>query len=221
MSPTSSAAADGHDPRAAAVDLSNVFGAAAAASVRRRFRPRRTRRTREPPDSTSHADELATVEIMEDDVHDARSSRAPVRPARGAAQTPDVRRSDAPAPRRRFGAVKVRDRQHVDLLLLAAAATGPANGHELIDLVRERSDGLFTLSLPVVVQQLHRLTNNRLLQVTGDRGARRRYFPTPLGERVLATRRREWEAFSHGLDRVLDAADDGDRSRDGGRGRTT
>jgi len=106
--------------------------------------------------------------------------------------------------------VKVRDRQHVDLLLLAAAAEGPANGHEMIDLVRERSDGRFELPLGVVVRALHRLARNRLVRAVGDG---HRYRSTPLGERVLATRRREWEAFSHGLDRVLDAVD---RPRDAG-----
>ncbi|WP_158228317.1 PadR family transcriptional regulator [Pseudonocardia sp. MH-G8] len=122
-------------------------------------------------------------------------------PARSAARTPI---SPVRTPRR---PVEVRDRRHVDLLLLATAATGPANGRELVDRVRERSGGLFTLPLPVVTHQLHRLTTNRLVQVTGDRGAQRRYSLTPLGERVLATRRREWEAFARGSTGVLDAAE--------------
>jgi DNA-binding PadR family transcriptional regulator len=141
-------------------------------------------------------------EIMEDDVPDTTGR--------------DAQAAPAAAPRRRFGVVKVRDRQHVSLLLLAAATDGPANGYELIDLVRERSGGLFVLSLRTVIHELHRLVNNRLMQVTGNVGVRR-YSLTPLGERVLATRRREWEAFSHGLDSVLDASGDLDR-RDTGRG---
>jgi DNA-binding PadR family transcriptional regulator len=107
--------------------------------------------------------------------------------------------------------VNVRDRQHVDVLLLAAATKGPAGGRELIDLVRRRSGGLFVLPVSTVYRELHRLTNNRLMQVAWS-GNARRYQLTPLGERVLATRRREWEAFSHGFDRVLEAVDDGDRS---------
>jgi DNA-binding PadR family transcriptional regulator len=99
--------------------------------------------------------------------------------------------------------VEVRDRRHVDLLLLAAAAKGSATGHELTDLVRERSDGLFALSMGVVVRELHRLVHNRLMEVAGDDRVRR-YALTPLGERALATRRREWEAFSRGFDKVLD-----------------
>jgi DNA-binding PadR family transcriptional regulator len=107
--------------------------------------------------------------------------------------------------------MQIRDRRHVDLLLLAAATDGPASGRELVDLVRERSDGAFALSLRIVIHQLHRLTNNRLMQATEGAGARR-YLLTPLGERVLAARRREWEAFSRGLDRMLGAAGDADRS---------
>ncbi|MFC5232986.1 PadR family transcriptional regulator [Pseudonocardia zijingensis] len=151
----------------------------------------RRRRPREPDPVES--------EIVEDDVAE-HTRRLPGAPAR-----------------RRSGVVKVRDRQHVDLLLLAAATTEPANGYEMIDRVRERSDGLFELPLGVVIRALHRLVTNRLVQVTGGGGGRvRRYSATPLGMRVLATRRREWEAFSRGLDNVLDAAEEGDHRRDPG-----
>jgi DNA-binding PadR family transcriptional regulator len=189
MTSGSSAAGNGHDQRSAALDLSSIFGAAAAGLSRRRVRSRRLVRAREPePDPVE-------PEIMEDDVSETGSRRAPA---------PDgVTR----APRRRARVVTVRDRQHVDMLLLAAAAAGPANGRELVDRVRERSGGRFVLSLRIVVHQLHRLANNRLMRVVGD-GRFRRYSLTPLGERVLATRRREWNAFSHGFNRVLDAAHD-------------
>ena len=182
MTSRGSPAHNGHDRRSGAVDLSAVFGAAAAALARPRIRRRRPRPTPVP--------EPVEPEIMEGDVPDTMGRDVPAVP--GA------------APRRRFGVVKVRDRQHVSLLLLAAATDGPANGYELIDLVRERSDGVFVLSLRTVIHEVHRLVNNRLMRVTGHEGARR-YSLTPLGERVLATRRREWEAFSRGLDSVLDA----------------
>ena len=218
MTSRGSAARDGHDQRPPAVDLSSVFGAAAAALSRRRIRTRRPRRAREPEERTSDADEPAAgksdpvePEIMEVDVYDTSNRRAPAaaRSVRTAAPGPVSRRSDASAPRRRFSVVNVRDRQHVDLLLLAAAK-GPATGREFIDLVRERSDGVFVLSLRTVIHQLHRLANNRLMQATENRRVRC-YSLTPLGERVLATRRREWEAFSHGFNRALDAVDNIDR----------
>jgi DNA-binding PadR family transcriptional regulator len=208
MTSRGSATENGHERRPAAIDLSSVFGAAAAALSRRRIRTRHRRQAR-GPDSVE-------LEIMEDDVADPTSRRAsaagPAEPGRVALLPGDH------APRRPIGVVEVRDRQHLDLLLLAAATKGPANGRELIDLVRDRSDGLFVLSLRVVIRELHRLANNRLMQVTGNERVRR-YALTALGERALATRRREWEAFSHGLDRVLNAADDLDQCRDAGRGR--
>jgi DNA-binding PadR family transcriptional regulator len=202
MTSSGPAAHDGHDQRPVA-DLSAIFGAAAAALSRRRIRTRRPRRFREP--------DPVEPEITEDEVPDRTSRRGQA--ADGAARVsrlPGVR-----APRRRHGVVEVRDRRHVDLLLLAAAKEGPANGQELIDLVRARSDGIFVLSLRIVVHELHRLANDRLMRVTGN-GRVRRYSLTPLGERVLATRRREWQALSHGLDGVLGAADDLGRGRPAG-----
>jgi DNA-binding PadR family transcriptional regulator len=209
MTSNSWAARDGHNKNAAALDLSSVFGTAAASSLRPLV-PRHTRKVRERETTTSDVDE---PETRENDVPDTgtRRASAAARPTRTTVSTPVApRRSDPPAPGRRVRAVKVRDRQHIDMLLLAAATKGPANGRELIDIVRERSDGLFMLSVRTVYYELHRLTNNRLMEVGWTDGARR-YVLTPLGERVLATRRREWEAFSRGFDKVLELADDGDR----------
>ena len=200
MTSWGSAAHSGQDHRPAGVDLSSIFGAPAAALSRRRVRALRQKQVREP--------DPVEPESMEDDVTDKTSRGAPA--ADGAARV--SRPPGARAPRRRFGVVEVHDRRHVDLLLLAAAAKGPVSGRELVGLVRERSDGVCVLSLRIVVHELRRLANNRLLRVTGGGGVRR-YSLTPLGERVLATRRREWEALSHGLDSVLDAAGDVGRGR--------
>ena len=82
----------------------------------------------------------------------------------------------------------------------------------VIDFVRERSDGVFDLSAGVVYRELHALQKERLISVRRD-DRERRYTLTNLGERVLAMRRREWEVFSHGLARLLEEADDGDRRR--------
>lgn len=114
---------------------------------------------------------------------------------------------------KRVPAARVRDRKDVDLLLLAVAREGVADGREFIDLVRERSGGAFVLSERSVYHQLHRLRNERLIRDTGPAGPGR-FVLTPLGERILATRVRNWEAFSRGLDRVLaDTAPEQDPSR--------
>jgi DNA-binding PadR family transcriptional regulator len=189
MSASGSAAHDGHDHRPAAADLFSIFGAPAAALARR---PRRVRRP-DPVEPDPVEPDPVEDEAAEDEVPDRAGRRAPVADgARPVTRPP--------------GVVEVRDRRHVDLLLLAAATLGPASGYELVELVRERSDEIVALSPRVVVRELHRLTDERLMQVTGN-GRVRRYALTPLGERVLATRRREWEALSQGIDGVLDAAD--------------
>lgn len=225
---SSDAVAVGPDQGGGAADLSSAFGASAASSLRG-VHPRRASGGREVAEPTPDADEPAAgvradslepdpveeTEPVEDDPQDSRSPRPPsaarhARSARIAAPTRTVtrRRAKAPAPGRHFGVVRVRDRRNVDLLLLAVAGTGPANGREFIELVRERSDGVFILSERAVYHELHRLKNDRLIRITWSGGARR-YLLTTLGERVLTTRRRRWEAFSHGFDKVLEAAADG------------
>ncbi|MBW0105683.1 PadR family transcriptional regulator [Pseudonocardia sp. KRD291] len=104
--------------------------------------------------------------------------------------------------RRRAPALRIRDRKDVDLLLLAVAREGAANGREFIDLVLERSGGAFVLSERSVYHQLHRLRNDRLIRDTGRAGAGR-FVLTPLGERILSSRVRDRRAFSRGLERVL------------------
>ena len=211
---------DGPSEDAATSDLSSAFGAAAAASLRGilPLREKADPNVEEPPAITEERDgvdsDSARPEPLEDDVQDS-TSRAPsaARTAEPAAPGP----SDAPgdsdiaASRRRLRTVRVRDRQHIGMLLLAVAAKGPARGREIIELVRESSDGVFVLSQSTVFRELHRLRDDQLLRVTWSGGVHR-YSLTPLGRRILATRRREWEAFSDGLDRVLEAADDSSRS---------
>lgn len=110
-------------------------------------------------------------------------------------------------PRRRVPAARVRDRQDVQLLLLAVARDGAGSGAAFIDVVRERSRGALQLSERSVYHELRRLRNERLVRDTGPGGSDR-YVLTPLGERVLDTRLRDREAFSRGLDRILGSADE-------------
>ena len=221
MTSVSSGPIAGPDQGAIAPDLSSAFGASAASSLRGVL-PRSKNVAQEVEEPIQNVDEPIVVKSaslepkpVEDDVQDSRNRSAPraARPARTTAPTPTVTRgrSDAPAPRRRFRVVRVRDRRDVDVLLLAVAKKGPANGREFVDLVREHSDGVFMLTERTVYHELHRLRNNRLIRVMRNGGARR-YVLTTLGERVLATRRRQWQAFSHGFDGVLEAADYGDHS---------
>lgn len=176
-------------------DLSSTFGAAAASSLRGLLAGRR-----DAEEQTPEVDRSAAV-VVDRPEQDPREEST--RPAAS-------HRSNC-ASHRRFRVARVRDRRHVAVLLLAAAREGPANGREFIELVRAASDGVFVLAMGTVYRTLHRLENEGLIRVTTQDGAHR-YLLTPLGERVLSTRRGEWVAFAHGFDNVLDATD----PRDGG-----
>lgn len=213
MTSMSAAVPDGRGNGVVTPGLSSVFGVAAASSLRDVV----PRRKREVEEMTSDAERTAAVKsassdpgVTEGHMPESRSGRASdARRGRMTESAPAAVRHPDRAPRPRFRPVQVRDRRYIDVLLLAAAKGSPA-GRDLVDFVRERSDGVFVLSRGVVYRELHRLEKERLIGVGRD-GGFRRYTLTELGERVLATRRRELEAFSHGLARVLDAADVGGR----------
>jgi DNA-binding PadR family transcriptional regulator len=188
--------------------LSLAFGAAAASLRNNSSRHRDTRREieKEDPDAVEpHTVDPGVTphpqiaEARHDDARDSTNARAPE------AASPRRGRRDAPAisPRGRWRAVPVRHREDIDVLLLAAARRRPANGPELIDLVRRLSGGTFRLQARSVYRELHHLKNNRLIRISWADGTRR-YLLTPLGERVLNTRRHEWAAFSNGFNKVLD-----------------
>ena len=147
----------------------------------------------------------------EDDVQ--LRTRRPARGTAGPSRTgPSTRRrsrtgTSVPGTARgRVAGLTVRDRRDVDLLLLAAAREGAANGREFRDIVQARSGGVFALSERSVYHELHRLKKNRLISDVGP-GDPRRFRLTPLGERILTTRLRERERFSHGLGRLLGTDD--------------
>jgi hypothetical protein len=113
---------------------------------------------------------------------------------------PDRRRASRP----RYGEVRLRDARQLDLLILAVVEGRPENGRVVHETIRRRSDGVFQPSLQGTYHRLHRLKNDRLITLGPDR---RHYRLTPLGERILAARRREWAAFAHGVDRIVGPPD--------------
>ncbi|MCE0764007.1 PadR family transcriptional regulator [Pseudonocardia kujensis] len=106
-------------------------------------------------------------------------------------------------PRPRYGEVRLRDARQLDFLILAVVEGRPENGRVVHETLRKRSDGVFQPSLQGTYHRLHRLKNDRLITLGPDR---RHYRLTPLGERILAARRREWAAFAHGVDRIVGSA---------------
>jgi DNA-binding PadR family transcriptional regulator len=95
---------------------------------------------------------------------------------------------------------------HMDTLLLAAVAAEPAHGYRIVELLRERSDGLFDLGEGTIYPALYRLERRGLLASAWDSssGRRRRvYRLTKEGERMLDVKRTEWGAFRGAMQAVL------------------
>ena len=95
---------------------------------------------------------------------------------------------------------------HLDLLLLAILADGPAHGYAVIESLRQRSGGLFDLPEGTVYPALHRLERQALLgsRWSEDSARRRRiYHLTPKGQQVLASRQAEWKKFSKAINATV------------------
>jgi PadR family transcriptional regulator, regulatory protein PadR len=95
---------------------------------------------------------------------------------------------------------------HLDLLLLAVLGDTPAHGYRVIELLRERSGGVFDLPEGTVYPALHRLERAGLLESSWDESAPRRrrvYAVTPTGRRQLDGRRREWAGFARAVGAVI------------------
>jgi len=96
---------------------------------------------------------------------------------------------------------------HLDLIVLAALASGPAHGYAVIEEIRRRSGQAFDLPEGTIYPALHRLEQGGLLAsrwVTAQSGRRRRvYALTRRGERALAERRALWRQFSDAIGGLL------------------
>lgn len=95
---------------------------------------------------------------------------------------------------------------HLDGLVLATLAGGPAHGYAVIDELKRRSGGAFDLPEGTVYPVLHRLEAEGLLASEWSEGAGRRrrvYRLTRRGRSSLAGRRREWRLFVGAVEAVL------------------
>jgi PadR family transcriptional regulator len=95
---------------------------------------------------------------------------------------------------------------HLDSLILAVVAVGPAHGYAIIERLKERSRGTFTLPEGTVYPALHRLERDGLLESEwSDASGRKRrvYRLTRRGRRRLDERRDEWRAFARAVEAVL------------------
>ena len=96
---------------------------------------------------------------------------------------------------------------HLDLIVLAALAPGPAHGYAVIEEIRRKSGEAFDLPEGTIYPALHRLEEAGLLSsrwVTAESGRRRRvYALTRQGTRALAERKAIWEQFSDAIGGLL------------------
>ena len=95
---------------------------------------------------------------------------------------------------------------HLDLLLLAILADGPAHGYAIIEALRNRSGGMFDLPEGTIYPALHRLENQGLLQsIWSDEAPRRKriYQLTPKGQKALESRQDEWKQFSNAINATV------------------
>jgi PadR family transcriptional regulator, regulatory protein PadR len=95
---------------------------------------------------------------------------------------------------------------HLDGLILATLAQGPAHGYAIAQQLRARSGGTFDLPEGTLYPALHRLERAGLIagEWSTEAGRRRRtYRLTRSGERGLRQRRSEWRLFATAVEAVL------------------
>src|SRR5579863_634716 len=88
---------------------------------------------------------------------------------------------------------------HLDMIVLAALAGGPAHGYAIIQEIHRRSGGAFDLPEGTIYPALHRLEKNGLLSSSwtiADSGRKRRiYTLTRQGRQALTNHRAVWQRF--------------------------
>jgi PadR family transcriptional regulator PadR len=95
---------------------------------------------------------------------------------------------------------------HLDGLILATLAGGPAHGYAIAQTLRGRSGGTFDLAEGTLYPALHRLERAGFVASdwSTEAGRRRRtYRLTRSGERTLGERRSEWRLLASAIDAVL------------------
>ena len=92
---------------------------------------------------------------------------------------------------------------------MAILETGPAHGYAIIELLRQRSDGVFDLPEGTIYPALHRLEEAGWVSSSRDAvdGRQRRvYRLSSAGRRSLSASRTTWQEFSSAVTRVLNVS---------------
>ena len=98
-------------------------------------------------------------------------------------------------------------RGSLELLVLSALEGGRRHGYEIGKELERRSKGQLEFKASTLYSILYRMEDRGWIKGrwVEKKGERRRcyYLLTPLGEEVLVSQRKEWEAFSAMMNRVL------------------
>jgi PadR family transcriptional regulator, regulatory protein PadR len=97
-------------------------------------------------------------------------------------------------------------RSNLDVLLLGILSERAAHGYQVIQKLRESSDGVFDLPEGTVYPSLHRLEKAGVLRSRWDTvaGRRRRIYEiTPSGTTVLEKGRKAWGRYCFSVNAVL------------------
>ena len=85
------------------------------------------------------------------------------------------------------------------LLLLSLLCEGPMYGYQIIETVRQRTGGTYTLKEGALYPALHKLEATEFISSyweTQENGRERRYYALlPAGEAFLTAKKREWNQF--------------------------
>lgn len=92
------------------------------------------------------------------------------------------------------------------LLLLAVLEQGSGHGYEIIQDLRDRSDGRFDMPEGTIYPALHRLETDGLISgrwIKAEGRRRRTYSLTLAGRTELKHRRKDWRDFSRSVESLL------------------
>jgi PadR family transcriptional regulator, regulatory protein PadR len=85
------------------------------------------------------------------------------------------------------------------LLLLSLLIEGPMYGYQIIETVKKRTDGAYTLKEGALYPALHKLEAAEFISSyweTQANGRERRYYAVlPAGKAFLTAKKREWNQF--------------------------
>ena len=92
---------------------------------------------------------------------------------------------------------------HIDPLILAVLAGGPAHGYAVIEDLKQRSGGALALPEGTVYPALHRLEREGSIaaswEISENRQRVRVYRLTPAGRKRLAAERSKWDQLSEAI----------------------